>query len=98
MSKGISILSHEGEIGSEGERIHYPGYDFTEGEDYNDTAEWYEVDAVLIQEPTSTELRVLKEFESMVTARQYALMFIEHNPLCELVIRRKTTKELFYYV
>lgn len=98
MGKAIVIASHMGEIGCEDERFHYPGYAITEGEDYNEGDEWYEVDVHLIQESTSTDLRTVKEFESMKFAREFALRFISENPLCEIVIRRKTSKELFYYV
>jgi hypothetical protein len=96
MANEIIINTHEGELNRDDECIHYPTYEITEDEGGEE--KWYEVDAHVLQESTSSILRVVKEFESKSTAKEFALKFIKQNPLSELVIREKYEKDIFFYV
>lgn len=96
MGTEITIRTHEGELHCDDECIHTPSY--TTYEDYGDTEVWYEVDAHILQESTSTILRTIKEFEDKVSAKKFASLFVTENPISEVIIREKTSKEVFYYV
>lgn len=98
MDKEISIKPYPGEIGSPTTYKHVTGGITYDAEDWGEEHLWYEVNATLIQEKTSTELNVTKEFEDLKSAKNFAEKFIKENPTSEIVIKKLTEKEVFYYV
>lgn len=96
MGTEILIKTHDGELHRDDECIHNPSYTIVE--DYGDEDVWYEVDAHIVQESTSTLLRTVKEFEDKLSAKKFAMLFVTQNPISEVIIREKKSKEVFYYI
>lgn len=93
----IKIIKNKGEISIiDGFEFHHAG--IIEKIPSSDKEVEFQLKGFVVQEKLNTKLKVDLAFDNEEDAVQYMSTFIKENPISELILLEKSSKELYHYI